>query len=140
MARGVLFLVHHSRREATKLPLIEGEGACVGWYCCTPPGLDGHAEDLENKLHNRMLRIKRSANGEVIFTLSGRMDEQDIAELETLIRSEADGRSIVLDLKDLTLIGRDAISFLERWEAKGIALKNCADYVREWITRQRRGS
>jgi len=87
-----------------------------------------------------MLRIQRSANGEVVFALSGRMDEEDIAGLEILIRSEADGRRIVLDLKDLTLIGRDAISFLERWEAKGIALKNCADYVREWITRQRRGS
>jgi anti-anti-sigma regulatory factor len=87
-----------------------------------------------------MLRIQRSANGEVVFTLSGRMDEEDIAELETLISSESDGRRIVLDLKDLTLIGRDAISFLERWEAKGIALKNCADYVREWITRQRRRS
>ena len=87
-----------------------------------------------------MLRIQRSADGEVVFTLSGRMDEEGIAELETLIGSEAGGRRIVLDLKDLTLIGRDAISFLERWEAKGIALKNCADYVREWITRQRRGS
>jgi len=97
---------------------------------------------MENKTNsdNRMLRIQRSANGEVVFRLSGRMDEEDIAGLETLIRSEPDGRRIVLDLKDLTLIGRDAISFLERWEAKGIALKNCADYVREWITRQRRGS
>jgi hypothetical protein len=86
-----------------------------------------------------MLRIQRSENGEVVFTLSGRMDEADIAELETLIRSEADGQGIVLDLKDLTLAGQDAISFLERCEAGGITLKNCAAYVREWITRQRRG-
>ena len=35
-----------------------------------------------------MLRIQRSANGEVVFTLSGQMDE-DVAELETLISSEA---------------------------------------------------
>jgi hypothetical protein len=87
-----------------------------------------------------MLRIQRSANGEVMFTLSGRMDEEDIAELETLIRSEADGSRIAFDLKDLILIGRDAISFLERWEAKGVTLKNCAGYVREWITRSRHGS
>jgi hypothetical protein len=87
-----------------------------------------------------MLRIQRSANGQVVFTLSGRMDEEHITELETIIKSEANGRRIVLDLKDLTLVGRDAISFLERWEAKGIALKNCAGYVREWITRQRNGS
>jgi anti-anti-sigma regulatory factor len=87
-----------------------------------------------------MLRIQRSGNEEVIFTLSGRIDEEDIAELETLVRSEADGRRIVLDLKDLTLAGRDAINFLERCEADGITLKNCAAYVREWITRQRNGS
>jgi hypothetical protein len=87
-----------------------------------------------------MLRIQRSANGEVVFTLSGQMDEEDIAELETLIRSEANGSRIILDLKDLTLVGRDAISFLERCEADGIALKNCAGYVREWIKRSRGGS
>jgi hypothetical protein len=87
-----------------------------------------------------MLRIQRSGNEEVIFTLSGRIDEEDIAELETLVRSEADGRRIVLDLKDLTLAGRDAINFLERWEVDGITLKNCAGYIREWITRQRNGS
>jgi hypothetical protein len=87
-----------------------------------------------------MLRIQKSANGEVVFTLSGRMAEEDVAQVETLIRSEADGLGIVLDLKDLILIGREAISFLERCETDGITLKNCARYVRELITRQRRGS
>ena len=88
-----------------------------------------------------MLRIQSSeANGEVVFTLSGRMDEEDIAALETLITSEGNGRSTVLDLKDITLAGRDAISFLGRCEADGITLKNCAGYVREWITSERRGS
>ena len=87
-----------------------------------------------------MLRIRRSANGQVVFTLSGQMDEEHIAELERLIKSEAKGRQIVLDLRDLTLVGRDAITFLERREADGITLKNCSGYVREWITRKRRGS
>ena len=89
---------------------------------------------------NTMLRIQKSVNGQVVFMLSGQMDEEDIAELETLIRLEANGRGIALDIKDLTLVGRDAIGFLERCEAEGITLKNCAGYVREWITRQRRGS
>jgi hypothetical protein len=84
-----------------------------------------------------MLRIQRSGNGEVVFSLSGRMDEESIAELETLIRSEANGRRIVLDLKDLTLAGRDAINFLERREAGGITLKNCPAYIREWIMSQK---
>jgi anti-anti-sigma regulatory factor len=91
-------------------------------------------------MRGQMLRIQRSSNGQVVFTLSGRMDEEHIAELETLIGSEANGRQIVLDLKDLTLAGQEAIEFLERCEADGVTLKNCAAYVREWITRQRRGS
>ena len=87
-----------------------------------------------------MLKIQRTSNGQVVFALSGQMDEEHIAELETLIRSEANGRRIVLDLKDLTLAGQEAISFLERCEMDGTTLINCAPYVREWITRQRCGS
>jgi hypothetical protein len=47
---------------------------------------------------------------------------------------------IALDLTDVTLVDRDAIGFLKRCEVNGIELKNCAGYVREWITRERRGS
>ena len=65
------------------------------------------------------------------------MDEDAILQLETLFRAEGTGRRIVLDLKGLTLVSRDAISFLERCEADSITLKNCARYVREWITRSR---
>jgi len=87
-----------------------------------------------------MLRIQRSANGKVVFTLSGQMDEEPIAELETLINSEAKGCRIVLDLKDLTLVNESAITFLERCEASSITLKSCPAYVREWINAQRRES
>ena len=87
-----------------------------------------------------MLRIQRSANGEVVFTLSGQMDEESRAELETLINSEAKGCRIVLDLKDLTLVNENAITFLERCQASSITLKNCPAYVREWINAQRRES
>jgi len=86
-----------------------------------------------------MLKIQRSEKGRVVFALSGRMNEDDLAELETLINSENDGRHLVLDLKDVTLVGGDAINFLARCEANGITLENCPAYVREWITRQRRG-
>jgi anti-anti-sigma regulatory factor len=86
-----------------------------------------------------MLRIQKSANREGVFTLSGQMDEESIAELETLINSEASGRPIVLDLRDLTLVNESAISFLERCEANSITLENCPPYIREWINRQRQG-
>jgi hypothetical protein len=84
-----------------------------------------------------MHRIHRSANGHVVFALSGRMDPEHIAVLEALIRSEANGRPIALDLKNVTLVGQDAIAFLERCEANNITLANCPAYIREWITRKR---
>jgi len=86
-----------------------------------------------------MLRIQRAANGGVVFTLSGRMDGENVAELKTILSSEAKGRRIVLDLKDLTLVDRDAVGFLERCEADSVKLKNCPPYIREWITRERHG-
>jgi len=86
-----------------------------------------------------MFRIHRSENGEVVFTISGRLDAEHIAELETVIVAEAKGRRIILDLKDMTLTGRDGIDFLSRCEAAGIALVNCDPYVREWITREGSG-
>ena len=59
-----------------------------------------------------MLRIYRKANGDVVFTLSGRIDTEHIAELETLIGAEGKDRRIILDLKDMTLTGQDGIAFL----------------------------
>ena len=87
-----------------------------------------------------MLKVQRAANGHVVFTLSGRMNAESVAELETLFRSEAKRRPIVLDLKDLTLVNQDAVCFLDRCEANSITLKNCPAYVREWIKRHRRGN
>jgi anti-anti-sigma regulatory factor len=87
-----------------------------------------------------MLRIQRTANGEVVFTLSGRMDAENVAELETLLGTEPKGRRIFLDLKDLTLVDRDAVSFLKLCEADSVELKNCPAYIREWITRESHGN
>jgi len=84
-----------------------------------------------------MLRIRRSTNDRVVFAFSGRMAEDDIAELQALIGCEASHGQVVLDLQDLTLVGADAITFLVRCESDGITLENCPAYVREWMTRQR---
>jgi len=84
-----------------------------------------------------MLRIERAANGEIVFTLSGRLDSENVAELKTLFRSEAGDRQLVLDLMNVTLVDREAVKFLERCEADSIKLKNCPPYIREWIVRER---
>lgn len=85
-----------------------------------------------------MLRIERSANGvTVTFSLSGRISAEDIPELAALFKSETNADPIVLDLKDITLVDRDAVKFLARCEADSILLKNCPAYIREWIRRER---
>jgi len=66
------------------------------------------------------------------------MDTENVGELETLVREEAQGRRIVLDLRDLTLADQEAVSFLKRCEEDNITLKNCPAYIREWITRGRK--
>jgi hypothetical protein len=81
-----------------------------------------------------MLKITRATNGEVVFKLSGRMDAENVSELEELFSAEESGRRIVLDLEDLTLVDQDVVSFLRRCEAGSIQLKNCPAYIREWIT------
>jgi hypothetical protein len=84
-----------------------------------------------------VLKIQRSSSEQVSYTLSGQIEEEAIAELEALIRSEAKGRRMVLDLKNITLAGQDAINFLERCEAGGMILRNCPAYIREWIMSQK---
>jgi hypothetical protein len=80
-----------------------------------------------------MLRITRTANGKVVFKLSGQLSAENIGDLEKLLNVEASGRRIVLELKDLTLVDQDTVSFLKRAEANGIMLENCPAYIRQWI-------
>jgi len=86
-----------------------------------------------------MLKITRAGNGDVVIKLSGRMNVENMGELEALVSEEANGRRrIVLDLRDLTLVDQDAVSFLKHCEEDNITLKNCPAYIREWITRVRK--
>ena len=96
-------------------------------------------EPPESDLGEPMLKISRAGDGEATLTLVGRMDSENVAEMRRLLASE-EGRRIVLDLKDLTLVDRDAVKFLERCEGDSIKLKNCPAYIREWIRRERASS
>ena len=72
--------------------------------------------------------------GITVFTLSGRMTAEEVAELKALF--DADYRTIVLDLQDVRLADRDAVKFLRDCEADGMKLENCPAYVREWMERE----
>ncbi len=83
------------------------------------------------------LRIQRAADGDVVvFTLSGRIDVERVAELRSLFASEAANHRIVLDLQEVDLVDRDAVRFLARCVADGIQLDHCPPYIREWIVRE----
>jgi len=84
-----------------------------------------------------MLKVTRTANGEVVLTISGRMEAENVSELEVLFRSEAKSIRMILDLRNLSLVDQDAVKFLDRCESEGVVLKNCPAYIREWITRRR---
>jgi len=88
----------------------------------------------------QMLKIQRSSNGQVVIKLSGRMNTENLGELEKLISPEADDRRIILDLEDLKLVDQDAVNFLRRCEGRSIQLKNCPAYIREWIAGERNAS
>jgi hypothetical protein len=85
-----------------------------------------------------VLKIQRSANAKIVFTLSGRIEVEDVAELRRLLLLEAEttNRHLALDLKDVTLVDRRAVKFLVRCEADSIELENCPPYIREWIKRE----
>jgi hypothetical protein len=82
------------------------------------------------------LRIERSARQNfMVFTLIGRMEAEQVAELKELF--DGDSRNIILDLRELRLADREAVRFLRGCEADGMKVENCPVYVREWMNRER---
>jgi len=86
-----------------------------------------------------MLRIQREANNHVVLRISGRLDRENLGELQSLIELEGADRQIVLDLRELMLVDQEAVKFLRECDSNGIELRNCPPYICEWIARQRDG-
>ena len=83
-----------------------------------------------------MLKIQRmERDNAVVFEVCGRLEAGHGAELKKLLQNER--QPVVLDLRDVRLIDRVAVEFLAMWETKGVALRNCPAYMREWISRER---
>ena len=84
-----------------------------------------------------MLRIERAANGQVVFTLSGRMQTEDIEQFQQLLVVEAPGQPLMFNLRDVTLVNQDVVAFLADCEAKGIKLESCSLHIRSWIDQEK---
>jgi hypothetical protein len=81
-----------------------------------------------------MLKIRRSEHkGGAVFALSGRIEEIHVSELQQLFEAEPRAAEITLDLEEVKLVDREAVKFLAACKARGIKLKQCPPYIREWI-------
>ena len=82
------------------------------------------------------LKIQRSIKrGNAIFNLCGRIDAKELPELRRLLAAE-EQKYVVLDLKEVKLIDREALRFLADCEENGIRVENCPAYIREWLMRE----
>src|ERR1700751_5962271 len=73
----------------------------------------------------------------LVFTLTGRIQAEQVAELQELVKPDLPDHRLVLDLKEVKLVDRDAVRFLGEIEEQGARLRNCSAFVREWISRER---
>ncbi len=83
-----------------------------------------------------MLRIESVNDGRsTVLKLSGRIDEENLAQLHLEIEKSGDVSK--LDLRDVNLVDRSSVRFLMQYESRGIQLANCPLYIQEWISRER---
>lgn len=71
-----------------------------------------------------------------IFRLSGRIEGGNLGELESFLGGEANGQRVVLDLSGVKLVDQEVVAFLAKCERTGMNLRNCPEYIREWIERE----
>jgi hypothetical protein len=84
-----------------------------------------------------MLKITPTVQGDfAVLLLSGRIEEECIAQLESLINGEQ--RRVTLDLTEVTLACRAGVRFLGECEEAGVKIQNCPAYIREWISQEQR--
>lgn len=83
-----------------------------------------------------MLKIERILRpGGVVVKPIGRLETEVLPELRTQI--DAEEARVVLEMDEVTIVDVDAVRFLIECEARGIELRGCSAYIREWIARER---
>jgi ABC-type transporter Mla MlaB component len=83
-----------------------------------------------------VLRIEASSEGHLtVLRLSGTLHSEQLPQLEAEMATVKE--ELALDLEEVKLIDRDSVSFLAAWEARGVRLRHCPRYIRNWIVRAR---
>jgi anti-anti-sigma regulatory factor len=76
----------------------------------------------------------------VVLRISGRIEAEELLELQMAVSSEERSRNKVdLDLENVRLVDQQVVTYLACSEASGTRLRNCPSYIREWINREKAG-
>jgi len=70
----------------------------------------------------------------VVLRISGRIEQGDVEIVRAAIDQERG--AIAIDLAEVGLVDRSAVNLLALNEARGVTLRNCPPYIREWISRE----
>ena len=82
-----------------------------------------------------MIRIETSERPDLVtLLLSGRIQAGDLPELRRVMETYA--QPMVINLRDVRLIDREAVRFLANFEAHNGQITSCPSYIREWIRRE----
>lgn len=71
-----------------------------------------------------------------IIRLIGRLSVECLPLLQAQI--EAAQAPIVLEMAEVTLVDTDVVRFLIDCQTRGIQLRGCSAYIREWIAREQK--
>ena len=74
-------------------------------------------------------------NHVTVLLVSGKLTGEHVDTLRNVLRQESG--ALAIDLKNLSLVDRDAVQLLALAEHNGTELRNCPKYVREWVNRER---
>jgi len=75
--------------------------------------------------------------GITVFRLSGHFQSEHVNKIEELISRESN--QVWIDLSELTLVDRDAVSYFALCKRRGIQLRNSPWFLTEWISREQAG-
>ena len=72
----------------------------------------------------------------MVVRLIGNLGVEHLPEVTTEVRLE--GRRVVIDVSEVTLISMEGIRLLNACEDDGIAVINASPYILEWMALERR--
>jgi hypothetical protein len=121
------------QNQKTRIDRRDG-ALCLYRNATTEPGR--HSETTK-RLLQMSCRIDRvvGADNLIVLYISGTISGQHVDTLRNLLRQEAG--ALAIDLKNVSLVDREAVQLLVLTEDSGMELRNCPAYIRDWVTRER---